>query len=377
MSLPDHLAALRDEALRTSCEAWAIRKRWQLSPGIDRAGPCPLCGGTDRFAINVRAEVFNCRRCGLGGKGVIELVMKTEKVEFTEACEIITGRKASDPIDEKRMAELRRQADQDAKRRAQEAEWYRERARENGYAIWNAGLPIAGTMAEDYIRLRLRRLPNPLPRFRFAPDLPYLVEKSEIHRGPALLAAVQRPDGKFGAVHRTWIDLSQPKGKAIIIRQTDGKEFAAKTVLGTKKGGAIRMFTPDNPRRIVMGEGIETTGTAWVHAPEPDTAYWVGVDGGNMSGKAARDAGNHRLHDMPDMTDIDCFLPPDWCEELIYLVDGDPESHHTLEAIVRGLRRAQATRDAAIAGGASLPVLTTGYVPPLEANKDLNDLVMV
>jgi DNA primase len=37
------------------------------------AGPCPQCGGTDRFSVNTRKQVFNCRGCG--GKGdVIDLV---------------------------------------------------------------------------------------------------------------------------------------------------------------------------------------------------------------------------------------------------------------------------------------------------------------
>src|SRR5690606_24405056 len=114
VSLPDHLATLRDEALRTSCESWAIQKRWKLARGIDQAGPCPVCGGTDRFSIHTRKNTFNCRRCGIAGGGVIDLVIKTENVDVTRACEIITGRKASDPVGEKRAAELRRQADFEA-----------------------------------------------------------------------------------------------------------------------------------------------------------------------------------------------------------------------------------------------------------------------
>ena len=33
-------------------------------------GPCPACGGTDRFAINAAKGVFNCRSCGANGGGV-------------------------------------------------------------------------------------------------------------------------------------------------------------------------------------------------------------------------------------------------------------------------------------------------------------------
>ena len=30
-------------------------------------GPCPVCGGDDRFSINVKKRVCNCRVCGLTG----------------------------------------------------------------------------------------------------------------------------------------------------------------------------------------------------------------------------------------------------------------------------------------------------------------------
>jgi DNA primase len=41
--------------------------------GVDRCGPCPQCGGDDRFAINIKKQIFNCRGCGAKGD-VISLV---------------------------------------------------------------------------------------------------------------------------------------------------------------------------------------------------------------------------------------------------------------------------------------------------------------
>ncbi|MBL3587775.1 hypothetical protein JMM61_20930, partial [Rhodovulum sulfidophilum] len=38
----------------------------------------------------------------------------------------------------------------------------------------------------------------------------------EIHRGPAMVALVQAPGGRGSGIHRTWLDLDQPKGKAVI-----------------------------------------------------------------------------------------------------------------------------------------------------------------
>jgi hypothetical protein len=33
----------------------------------ERYGPCAGCGGEDRFAINTKKQVFNCRGCGARG----------------------------------------------------------------------------------------------------------------------------------------------------------------------------------------------------------------------------------------------------------------------------------------------------------------------
>jgi hypothetical protein len=56
----------------------------------ERCGPCPVCGGEDRFSINTKKAVWNCRHCGKGGD-VIDLVMHLDDVEFITACETLTG----------------------------------------------------------------------------------------------------------------------------------------------------------------------------------------------------------------------------------------------------------------------------------------------
>ena len=53
-------------------------------------GPCPKCGGNDRFSINTKKQVFNCRGCGIGGD-VIEFVEHLDGVDFVAACTTLTG----------------------------------------------------------------------------------------------------------------------------------------------------------------------------------------------------------------------------------------------------------------------------------------------
>jgi DNA primase len=58
--------------------------------GKEFIGPCPLCRGDDRFAVNTKKEVWNCRGCGVGGD-VIDLVRHLDSVEFLEACTTLAG----------------------------------------------------------------------------------------------------------------------------------------------------------------------------------------------------------------------------------------------------------------------------------------------
>jgi hypothetical protein len=58
--------------------------------GLECVGACPKCGGGDRFAINTKKQIFNCRGCGKGGD-VIELVEHLDGVDFNAACAHLTG----------------------------------------------------------------------------------------------------------------------------------------------------------------------------------------------------------------------------------------------------------------------------------------------
>jgi phage/plasmid primase-like uncharacterized protein len=52
--------------------------------GRELVGPCPRCGGRDRFAINLGKQVWNCRGCSRGGDA-IGLVRHVRDCSFREA----------------------------------------------------------------------------------------------------------------------------------------------------------------------------------------------------------------------------------------------------------------------------------------------------
>lgn len=343
--------------------------------------------------VNIIKDTFRCRKCEISGSGVIALVMAVDDLTFVPACELITGRKAGGAIDYEKWERDRAAAEEKQRQAAERAAIERERAREAGYRVWGSGWkPQPGGPVMEYLKLRaldfsghkfLTLADIKLREYDFLPYLhPFKDEAGNtvyrgIHNGPAMLAAITMADGRFGAVHQTWIDLDQPKGKIDLpVQGALAKAPPSKKMRGTKQGGAIRLYTPVQPIRIVMGEGIETTLTAACHAFETATAYWAGGDVGHMSGKAARDAAGKILHDQPDMEDLDCFIAPDWCEELIYLGEADEPGKHQREKCIRGLRRSRRHREARRLLDPELKPLTIIYVPPADGGSDLNDIAM-
>jgi CHC2 zinc finger len=82
--------AWKAKALNVPIEDELARRGVRLRGKTERAGPCPKCGGDDRFSINTAKQLFNCRHCGVGGS-VIDLVCHLDGTDFKTACTTLTG----------------------------------------------------------------------------------------------------------------------------------------------------------------------------------------------------------------------------------------------------------------------------------------------
>lgn len=336
--------------------------------GAEWTGPCPQCGGNDRFSINTRKDLFQCRKCGAAGDQV-RLVEFVRGIDFKAALDWLCGPSQELSEDERRAREEKYAKNRAAKDR--EAERFRREAIAAAHEVWQQGRPAEGTLVREYLTRRGIRasLFPALPRaLRFHPDCRYMVQTEgrkwrEVHRGPAMLAAIQGQDNRFAGVHRTWIDLGQPKGKARIIDPETGEVLASKKTLGSKKGGAIRLREGGGTARLIMAEGIETTLSALI-ADVSGADVWCGVDLGNMSGQMMHGRGR-KYRGIPDMTDRDAFVPPLWVRELIFIRDGDSDPRMTAARMLSGCRRAMARN----------PELRA-WVVPVPAGWDLNDVLM-
>lgn len=103
------------------------------------AGPCPKCGGRDRFSVNTSKDVWNCRGCGIGGDA-IEPARHCLDLSFGEARAFVTGEREKSP---RRATE--------ASRRAPAPQQERD-TREVALTLWRMRQPVAGSIAERYLR---------------------------------------------------------------------------------------------------------------------------------------------------------------------------------------------------------------------------------
>lgn len=343
--------------------------------GGELVGPCPRCGGKDRFGLNLTSGVFQCRKdCGANSRGdQVSLVRFVLDLGFPQALEWLVGPR--EELTPAQRREIEQRAERNRRHRAVAEAHQRQQAIIAARGIWSRSVPAEGTPVRDYLTLRAitpQLLPVMPGSLRYMADCPYTVPDEDqrgkwrvIHRGPAMIAAVQAPDRRLTAVHRTWLDLDQPSGKAVLTDPLGRRnDLPAKKVLGSKKGGAIRLRSPSDAATMIMGEGIETTLSGLAgESVHPGAAFWAGVDLGNMAGRRKLGPGL-KYAGLPDLDDAEAFVPPPQIERLIFVQDGDSDPRLTRAMLESGLRRAMALR----------PGLQGSIVFPGEG-RDLNDVL--
>lgn len=149
-----------------------------------------------------------------------------------------------------------------------EAEQQAAAAKRAGQAerLWHEARPIKGTLAETYLRAA-RGISCPLPpTLRFHPDCWHAATSK---RFPAMVALVEGAAGF--SVHRTYL---RPDG----LGKADIKP--AKTMLGAVAGGAVRLSI--GAERLLVGEGIESTISAFTMLGSPRICAWAALSTSGM-----------------------------------------------------------------------------------------------
>jgi putative DNA primase/helicase len=268
---------------------------------VNKHGPCPLCGGKDRFRFDDKEGDggYYCNQCG-PGSGLV-LIRKLRNWDHATACRAVDEIIGLSPPLLRRPPQQRPQTTDDSLKQM----------------LANA---TDRQLVESYLAGRgLSIFPAVL---KGHPGLPYNDDGRFLGRFSAMLAPVLAPDGTLRSVHRTYL-------ADVPIR----KKLASP--VGT--GGAIRLFSPTVD--LGVSEGIETALAAheifavpaWAtistsimtsFTPPPDVRRLLifADNDANFAGqKAAYTLANRLARDRSDLA-IDVLVPPepesDWLDAL-------------------------------------------------------------
>jgi putative DNA primase/helicase len=322
-----------DRARSIRIEDELARRGVRLRGKVERVGPCPVDGGRDRFAINVRKQVFRCRPDD--GGDVIAMVQHLDGCGFVEAVCTLAGINPSHsaPIDPVKMAEVRVKAERDEIDRLTDEAARFMRAMD----IWSEAVPVEGTIAAHYLHV-VRKVEVPAGAspvtLRFHPACPF-----GDARHPCLIALVRNIiTDEPQAIVRTALN---PDGTVLKI---DSK--TARKALGPIGEGAIKLSeNAEITTCLGVGEGVESV-LSMRQTPEfGPSPVWALISANGLA-------------NFPVLAGVECL----WIA-----VDNDRPDQHGRQA---GIEAALACSKRWTAAGRKVY-----RIMPNRAGRDLNDVM--
>lgn len=236
-------------------------------------GPCPMCGGKDRFRwINREGSGdYFCSGCGSdSGMGLAKKFTRLEFAECASRIDAILGNVKPDAPPRPSMT--------DDDRRAALRRLYAESAQ-----------MVPGDLADRYLAARKINQPSYPPALRYAPS----VRDGEGGTRPCMIAVVGLYGEKPATLHRTFL---RPDGTA-------KAEMAAPRKLmpgDLPPGACVQLSEWNETGPLGIAEGIET---ALAASAIFDIPVWAAINAGNLP------------H----------WQPPPGCEEVVIFGDHDPK----------------------------------------------------
>lgn len=245
-------------------------------------GPCPSCGGTDRFRYDNKEGrgTFYCNSCGPGdGIKLLQNVRRCDFKEALEAVKSVLGIVQAEPLKKEPTP--------------------KERAAHMNRVL-EESMPVgAGSLVHAYLKARgLERTHFPAT-IRFNPHCWF---ERDLFL-PAMIALVQDEHGKNVNIHRTFLS-PDGSGKANVLEPR-------KVMPGLlPPGSAVRLFS--SKERMGIAEGIET---AWAAARLFKMPVWAALNA----------------------TLLSQWVPPSGVQELF--IFGDHDKSHAGQEVAHGLAR--------------------------------------
>ena len=139
MTDPELIARARDADIVATAERLGVSLK--RATATEWVGPCPKCGGRDRFAVNRKQQVWNCRGCAKGGADALSPVMHLRGCNFREAVDFLTdGRSMRVSQARPKLPEPKPKDEGDNRERALE--------------LWREGADPRVTVVERYLNNR-------------------------------------------------------------------------------------------------------------------------------------------------------------------------------------------------------------------------------
>lgn len=245
--------------MRTDIHDLALGKWRSLLPELgiheqfltDKHGPCPICGGKDRFRWDNKdgRGSYICSKCGPGSG--VDLVIGVNRVDFRVAKQMIEakiGTAKIEPIKPRRGFDSSRFVDR-----------------------WKGALKLSGDdQASVYLRSRGIEVCEYPSVLRYMPRQAYYHDDKSVTYHPALAALFVGPDLKEATVHFTHL-ADDGLGKANV---REAKKLAPGKI---PQGGAVRLGS--SAETMGIGSGLETSLAASILFGIP---VWASLNDGNL-----------------------------------------------------------------------------------------------
>jgi putative DNA primase/helicase len=213
-------------------------------------GPCPMCGGTDRFRWDDKAGSgsFYCNQCGAGSG--VDLVMKFKGMTFIEAKRLIEEHLPSAVVE---VPKAKRSSDNIDRLES----------------VWRAALPLDGDDPASLYLARRGLSFEGVASLRWIAKFSYYHDDKSKTEHPVMLALFVGPDRAKHTIQYTYLDSNGRKAEVPKPRKLAPAQIP--------HGGAVRLA----PSADTMGiaEGVET---AMAASKLFDVPVWSALSAGGM-----------------------------------------------------------------------------------------------
>ena len=221
-------------------------------------GPCPICGGNDRYRFDDKKGSGSsiCNRCGfIGAFALVAWGLKLDlKKDFPQILAAVTDKLGIAPDNYHRKYKPRKTKPNPPKQPETN-----QQAVERIEKVWSESFILRHAQAlagRLYLKKRgLKEALSDLPgNVRFHPNLPYYNDGQFVGNFPALVFQIHNKDGRVVSLHRIYLDKSGMKATV----PGSVKKLMSPIYEGALKGGAIRLYQPTGDT-LGIAEGPETT----------------------------------------------------------------------------------------------------------------------